>query len=72
MVKHCHVVKQRKFRDLEVPGKHRLVDARRLREVYLKNFTEHTAQLKRLAGELRIDFRTLRTDEPIERDFGRC
>ncbi len=59
-----------KFRNLEVKGADKIVDARRLREEYLKNFAEHAANLKRLAEELQIDIRSLRTDEPVDRVLG--
>lgn len=59
-----------KFRNLEVKGADKIVDARRLREEYLKNFAEHAAKLKRLAEELQIDIRSLRTDEPVDRVLG--
>ncbi len=59
-----------KFRSLEPGGGEKVVDARRLRDEYLKNFAEHTAKLKRLAAELHFDYRLLRTDEPVGRVLG--
>ena len=59
-----------KFRSLESKADELTVDARRLREEYLKNFAEHRNQLRRVAEELRVDYRLLRTDEPVERALG--
>ena len=59
-----------RFRNIEVAGADSTVDARRLREEYLKNFAEHTAALKRLANELRFDYEMLRTDRPVELALG--
>ena len=59
-----------RFRNLEVAGADKVVDARRLRQEYLKNFSEHTAKLKRLANELQIDYEILRTDHPVDRALG--
>ena len=59
-----------KFRNMEVAGADKMVDARRLREEYLKNFEEHTLRLKRLAEELRIDYQMLRTDHSIDLALG--
>ena len=58
------------FRSLEASGGKKLVDARRLRDEYLKNFAEHTAKLKRMAEEMRFDYRMLRTDEPVDLELG--
>ena len=59
-----------RFRSVERAGDDKLVDARRLREVYLKNFAEHAAALKRVAEELRIDHQVVRTDQPVDRVLG--
>ena len=59
-----------KFRNLEVKGHEITMDARRLREEYLRNFEAHRAELRRTVEELRIDYHLLRTDEPVERALG--
>jgi uncharacterized protein (DUF58 family) len=59
-----------KFRDLERAGNEVLTDARRLREEYLKNFTEYREALRRRAEDYRIDYVMLRTDEPVDRALG--
>ena len=59
-----------KFRNLEAKGDELTVDARRLREEYLRNFEEHRASLRRVADELQIDYQLLRTDEPVDRALG--
>lgn len=42
------------------------VEPRLLRTAYLREFTAHRDSLRRQCRDLRIDFRTLRTDLPIE------
>jgi uncharacterized protein (DUF58 family) len=59
-----------KFRNLEVSGHELTVDARRLREEYLRNFEAYRAELRRTVEELRIDYQLLRTDEPVDRALG--
>jgi uncharacterized protein (DUF58 family) len=59
-----------KFRNLEVSGNEMNVDARRLREEYLRSFAAHRSDLRRTVEELRIDYQMLRTDEPVGRALG--
>jgi uncharacterized protein (DUF58 family) len=59
-----------KFKSLEVKGQEMTVDARRLREEYLRNFEAYRADLRRATEELRIDYQLLRTDEPVDRALG--
>jgi uncharacterized protein (DUF58 family) len=58
------------FRDLEALDNRQVVDARRLREEYLKNFTSFCEQLCRRAGNMQIDYHLLRTDKPVDRALG--
>jgi uncharacterized protein (DUF58 family) len=58
------------FRNLESPGHKLLVDPHRLRKEYLENFNNFCAQLRRQAGQMRIDYHPLRTDEPVDRALG--
>jgi uncharacterized protein (DUF58 family) len=58
------------FRSLEVGDQKVLVDARRLREDYLRNFERFRRDLKEQAGKLQIDYHLLRTDEPVDRALG--
>jgi uncharacterized protein (DUF58 family) len=58
------------FRDLEVAGNKLLVDPRRLREEYLRNFNTFCDELRRKAGQMQIDYHRMRTDEPVERALG--
>jgi uncharacterized protein (DUF58 family) len=58
------------FRDLEALDNRQVVDARRLREEYLKNFTSFCEQLRRRAGNMQIDYHLLRTDQPVDRALG--
>jgi len=44
-----------------------LVDPLRLKKTYLEKFNAHQKQLKKACHNLRIDFETLFTHEPIER-----
>lgn len=59
-----------KFRNLEVAGNEVIVDARRLREEYIRNFEAHRTQLRRVAQDLNIDYHMLRTDQPVDRALG--
>jgi uncharacterized protein (DUF58 family) len=62
--------KPTKFRSLELNGYELTVDARRVREEYRRNFDDHRRELRRVADELRFDYVTLRTDEPVDRALG--
>lgn len=55
------------FRNLELPANQMLLDPRRLREEYLKNFQTFCQGLRRGATDMGIDYHLLRTDEPVER-----
>lgn len=59
-----------KFKSLETAGYELTVDARRLREEYLRNFEAYRAELRRVVEDLHIDYRMLRTDEPVDRALG--
>jgi uncharacterized protein (DUF58 family) len=58
------------FRTLEIAGDKLLVDPYRLRSEYMKNFEAFRSQLKDKAGEMKIDYHLLRTDEPVDRALG--
>jgi uncharacterized protein (DUF58 family) len=58
------------FRSLEVGDQKVLVDARRLREDYLRNFEQFRRELKVQAGKLQVDYHVMRTDEPVDRALG--
>lgn len=58
------------FRSLEQQANKVLVDTRRLREDYLKNFEAFRTELKQQAGKMNIDYHLMRTDEPVERALG--
>jgi uncharacterized protein (DUF58 family) len=58
------------FRSLEAPGRKLLLDAAQLRQEYLKNFGVFCTELRNQAGDMRIDYQLLRTDDPIERALG--
>lgn len=58
------------FRNLEIAGHKQLVDPQRLRQEYLKNFKAFCTQLKDQAGQLRIDYHLLRTDDPVDKALG--
>ena len=58
------------FRNLERLDDRLLVDARRLREEYLKNFAAFREQLRQRVGRMHIDYHLLRTDEPVDRALG--
>jgi uncharacterized protein (DUF58 family) len=57
------------FRSLEA-GHKLLVDPRRLRQEYLKNFHSFCQELRRETGQMQIDYHMVRTDEPVERALG--
>ncbi|VTS05645.1 DUF58 domain-containing protein [Tuwongella immobilis] len=58
------------FRNLEIGANKLLVDPRRIREEYLKNFENFCTTLRRKAGDLKIDYHLLRTDQPADRALG--
>jgi uncharacterized protein (DUF58 family) len=58
------------FRNLESRDSKLLVDTRRLREDYLRNFEHFRTELKQRAGKLRIDYYLLRTDDTVDRALG--
>jgi uncharacterized protein (DUF58 family) len=58
------------FRNLEVAGHKLLVDPRRLREEYLRNFQAFCKELRDQAGQMHIDYHLLRTDSPVEQALG--
>jgi uncharacterized protein (DUF58 family) len=58
------------FKSLEAGENKMLVDARRLREDYLRNFQKFRQELKDRAGKLRIDYHLMRTDDPVDRALG--
>jgi uncharacterized protein (DUF58 family) len=58
------------FRDLEVAGHKMLVDPKRLRKEYVKNFEQFRKDLRDGVGKMQIDYHLLRTDEPVERALG--
>ncbi|MFO0965450.1 MAG: DUF58 domain-containing protein [Gemmataceae bacterium] len=58
------------FRNLEAAADKMLLDPRRLRQEYLKNFQTFCAALKRGCTDIEIDYHLLRTDEPIDRALG--
>jgi len=58
------------FRDLEATSQKVLVDTRRLRDDYLRNFEQFRKDLKDRAGKLRVDYHVMRTDEPVDRALG--
>jgi uncharacterized protein (DUF58 family) len=58
------------FRSLEAPGRKLLLDAAQLRQEYLKNFGAFCTELRNQAGDMRIDYQLLRTDDPIDRALG--
>ena len=55
------------FRNLEKEDDRLLVDARRMREEYLKNFNAFREQLRQRAGTMHIDYHLLR---PMNRSIG--
>jgi uncharacterized protein (DUF58 family) len=58
------------FRNLERGEDKLLVDTRRMREEYLKNFAAFREQLRQRAGTMQIDYHLLLTDEPVDRALG--
>ena len=58
------------FRNLEAHDNKLLVDTRRMREDYLRNFEKFRHDLKEQAGKLRVDYHLLKTDEPVDRALG--
>ena len=58
------------FKNVEAATQKVLVDTRRWRDDYLKNFEAFRNELKLRAGKLRIDYHLLRTDEPVDRALG--
>jgi len=58
------------FRDLEHRGERMIVDARRLREEYLRNFRSFCEQLRQRSGKMHVDYHVLRTDQPVDRALG--
>ena len=58
------------FRNLEGRDHKVLVDTRRLRDDYLKNFERFRSDLKERAGRLHVDYHLLRTDQPVDRALG--
>jgi hypothetical protein len=58
------------FRNLEVAGHKMLVDPKRLRKEYVKNFEQFRKDLRDGVGNMQIDYHLLRTDEPVERALG--
>ena len=58
------------FRNLEKADDRMMVDARRLREDYLRNFQTFCEQLRQRAGNMHIDYHLLRTDMPVDRALG--
>jgi uncharacterized protein (DUF58 family) len=58
------------FRNLELRDNKVLVDTRRLREDYLRNFEAFRRELKERVGKLHVDYHLLRTDDPVDRALG--
>lgn len=58
------------FRHIEQQANKVLVDTRRLREDYLKNFEAFRTDLKQRAGKMNIDYHLMRTDESVDRALG--
>ncbi len=58
------------FRNLERIDDKLMVDARRMREEYLRNFEAFCEQLRERAGNMHIDYHLLRTDRPVDRALG--
>jgi uncharacterized protein (DUF58 family) len=58
------------FRNLESTDQKVLVDTRRLREDYLRNFENFRRELKERAGRLQVDYHLMRTDDPVDRALG--
>ena len=62
--------KPTKFVNLERLSDEWQIDARKMRDEYRMNFEAHQAALRRVATDLRIDFVSVRTDQPIEMALG--
>lgn len=58
------------FRSLELRDSKVLVDARRMRDDYLRNFEKFRTELKQRAGKLGVDYHLLRTDDAVDRALG--
>ena len=58
------------FRNLENTDQKVLVDTRRLRDDYLRNFAKFRHELRERAGKLRVDYHLMRTDDPVDRALG--
>src|SRR3954465_8188255 len=58
------------FRNLENVGHRLLVDPQALRKEYRKNFDQFCKELREQAGQARVDYYLLRTDEPVEKALG--
>jgi uncharacterized protein (DUF58 family) len=58
------------FRNLETSGHRLLVDPNQLRKVYRENFDRFCKELRNAAGNARVDYHLIRTDEPVERALG--
>lgn len=59
-----------RFRNLENAQDQRTVDPTRLRAIYRKNFEAFREELRSRCAEMQVDYRVLRTDEPIEKALG--
>jgi uncharacterized protein (DUF58 family) len=62
--------KMTQFRSLEQPGQKLLLDPAQLRQEYLRGFHAFCQELRTQAGDMRIDYHLLRTDDPVERALG--
>lgn len=62
--------KRTRFRNLENLQDQRMVDPGRLRAVYRRNFDAFREELRLRCAEMQVDYRVLRTDEPIEKALG--
>ncbi|HVK10059.1 MAG TPA: DUF58 domain-containing protein [Gemmataceae bacterium] len=58
------------FRNIEAADQKVIVDTRRLREDYLRNFEAFRTELKERAGKLKVDYHVMRTDDPVDRALG--
>jgi uncharacterized protein (DUF58 family) len=54
------------FRDLENESNEHIVDAKSIREAYLKKFDEHQTALKSVCRRNRVDLFTITTDRPFD------
>src|SRR5262249_5524752 len=59
-----------RFDSLETGPLRLLVDPARLRSEYLERFNDFCDRLRDKARQMRIDYRRLRTDEPIDKALG--